>query len=143
MNIAPKSDLIFVFGSNIAGRHGAGAALFAEQHRGAKYGQGMGLAGQSWALPTKDEYINTLPIIEVFHHVNIFKSFAKRNRDSLKFQITRVGCGLAGFSDFQIAPMFEHAPYNCVMPVEWAIFYPNHEWWAEEAGQILVKPREK
>ena len=131
INVAKDcKGLIFVFGSNIAGRHGAGAAKFALDNKGARYGQGMGLWGMSYALPTKDEFIITLPLIEIAQHVNIFKNFALRNRDNLQFQVTRVGCGLAGYTDTQIAPLFEYAPLNCHMPPEWREYFPNHQIWS-------------
>ena len=63
---------IFVFGSNLAGRHGKGAALFARQHRGAVYGQGQGLQGCSYAIPTKDARLNTLPLHEIEGYVHHF-----------------------------------------------------------------------
>lgn len=121
--------MIFVFGSNIAGHHGAGAAKAALELHHAKYGQGMGLQGSSYGIPTKNEHIETLPLIEIQWHVNIFKAFAARNRDSYKFQVTRIGCGLAGYTDWQIAPMFEGAPRNCHMPPEWQKYFPEHPLW--------------
>ena len=123
------NDLIFVFGSNIAGRHGAGAAAFALDFKGARIGQGMGHWGLSYAIPTKDEYICTLPLHEVMQHVNIFKNYALRNRDAFNFQITRIGCGLAGYTDSQIVPLFEDLPHNCFVPPEWKEYFPKHPFW--------------
>lgn len=108
---------IFVFGSNLAGRHGKGAALFARQHHGAVYGQGEGLQGGSYAIPTKGLRIETLPLAEIKSHVERFLSFA-RDRQDLSFQVTAIGCGLAGYTPAQIAPMFEDAPANCRLPAE-------------------------
>ena len=110
--------MIFVFGSNLAGRHGAGAALFARQKHGAIYGQGIGLQGNSYALPTKNMYIRTLPLQEIKKHVDVFIQFAKDNYEMV-FQVTRIGCGLAGYSETQIAPMFKDAPMNCILPDGW------------------------
>ena len=110
--------MIFVFGSNLAGRHGAGAALFARQKHGAIYGQGTGLQGNSYALPTKDMYIRTLPLQDIKKHVDVFIQFAKDNYEMV-FQVTRIGCGLAGYSETQIAPMFKDAPMNCILPDGW------------------------
>lgn len=109
---------IFVFGSNLAGRHGKGAALTAFRNHGAIYGQGVGLQGDSYAIPTKDEQINTLPLNKIQRYVDQFIRFAKLNPD-MKFEVTRVGCGLAGYEDSDIAPMFNDAPHNCILPVGW------------------------
>lgn len=109
---------IFVFGSNLAGRHGKGAALFARQHHGAIYGQGVGLQGQSYAIPTKDSYLRTLPLYEIDGYVNQFINFAYEHPE-LTFLVTRIGCGLAGYKDNQIAPLFRNAPNNCILPKEW------------------------
>jgi hypothetical protein len=109
---------IFVFGSNLAGRHGKGAALCAVREYGAVYGQGNGLWGQSYAIPTKDVYIRTLPLDTIQYYVGTFIEVAKRRTD-LEFMVTRIGCGLAGYSDDQIAPMFKNAPANCQLPTGW------------------------
>ena len=111
---------IFVFGSNLAGIHGAGAARFAVINHGARYRQGIGLQGNSYAIPTKDHHINTLPLDEIQKHVDVFIQFAKEN-PQLTFEVTRIGCGLAGYTDFQIAPMFEFASANCQLPDGWRI----------------------
>jgi hypothetical protein len=109
---------IFVFGSNKAGRHGAGAARFAKEHCGAKYGVGKGIWGNSFAIPTKDAYLNILPLTEIQENVHYFISFAVAN-PNFTFYITAIGTGLAGYSHLQIAPMFQYAPANCIMPEEW------------------------
>ncbi len=111
---------IFVFGSNMAGRHGKGAALFAFQKRGALYGQGYGLQGNSFAIPTKDERIRTLPLPYIRIWVDLFIEFA-REHPELEFEVTRIGCGLAGYTDKDIAPMFRNAPINCELPEGWRI----------------------
>lgn len=99
---------IFVFGSNIAGRHGAGAARFAQVKFGAKYGFGDGLYGKSYAIPTKDENIETLSIERIKVYVDKFIEFAKAN-NYLTFLVTEIGCGLAGLTPKQIAPLFNEA----------------------------------
>lgn len=115
---------IFVFGSNLAGRHGAGAALFARKHRGAKYGQGIGRQGQSYAIPTKDGDLGTLPLEEIAKHVADFITYARAN-PKFEFEVTAIGTGLAGYSHTEIAPMFAGAPDNCKLPPEWvAILRP-------------------
>lgn len=110
---------VFVFGSNLAGRHGAGAARAARLWYGAHPGQGEGLAGGSYALPTKDASLVSLPLAQVAVHVERFLSFARAHPD-LEFLVTRVGCGLAGYADRDIAPLFSMAPANCLLPALWA-----------------------
>lgn len=111
---------IFVFGSNLAGRHGKGAALAARHWHGAKYGQGSGLQGNSYAIPTKDENIRTLPLEVIERHVHEFIQFAY-SQPQWVFTVTRIGCGLAGYHPTQIAPMFKLAPANCVLDEEWVM----------------------
>lgn len=114
--------MIFVFGSNTSGRHGKGAALFAFQNRGAIYGQGAGRQGHSYAIPTRAlltrTYLTTLPLVKIAAHVQDFLKYAHEN-PALRFEVTRIGCGLAGYTDREMAPLFKGAPSNCVMPREW------------------------
>ncbi len=110
--------MIFVFGSNQAGRHGKGAALTAVKEHGAIYGQGEGRQGDSYALPTKDWDLKPLSLLSIDLSVTHFLEYARANPD-LDFQVTRVGCGLAGYQDCDIAPMFKDAPSNCHLPVGW------------------------
>jgi len=109
---------IFVFGSNLAGRHGKGATLTALLKHGAFYGQGHGRQGNSYAIPTKDIRIQTLPLPAIHLYVGIFIDYAKKHPE-LTFNVTRIGCGLAGYTDGDIAPMFEDAPDNCILPYGW------------------------
>jgi hypothetical protein len=109
---------IFVFGSNLAGRHGAGSALHAKRHHGAIQGQGVGFQGSSYAIPTKDSKLVTLPLDQIEPHVKAFISFATEHPE-LKFNIVRIGCGLAGYTDKEMAPMFKDCPSNCILPKEW------------------------
>lgn len=108
---------IFVFGSNLAGRHGAGAALFARKHHGAKYGFGVGLQGNSYAIPTKDENLRPLPLDRIRHYVAEFVAFAVAMPHK-RFKLTAIDCGLAGYTPADIAPMFRNAPPNVEMPPE-------------------------
>ena len=96
-------DEFFVFGSNLAGHHGGGAANTALKKFGAIYGQGVGLQGQCYAIPTMQGDTGT-----IIPYVNDFIDFAKNNKDKFFF-VTRIGCGIAGFNDMQIAPLFERA----------------------------------
>jgi hypothetical protein len=108
---------IFVFGSNLAGRHGKGAALHAKKHFGAVYGQAEGLQGNSYAIPTKDERLRSLPLENVRRHAAIFLAFAHQN-PSMVFRMTAIGCGLAGYKPEQIAPFFDEASANVILPAE-------------------------
>jgi len=109
---------VFVFGSNLAGIHGAGSARAALEEHGAVYGQGVGMAGNSYAIPTKDENIRTMRLEQIEPYVSDFVKFAKANPD-MQFNIVAIGCGLAGFTPKQIAPMFEGAPDNCMFIGAW------------------------
>lgn len=109
---------IFVFGSNLAGRHGAGAARFALEEHGAIYGQGIGLQGQSYGIPTKDEWLRTRGLVEIERSVIDFIAFAE-SRPDLTFYVTPIGCGLAGYKRAQIRPMFAHMPSNCRFAETW------------------------
>ncbi len=109
------TDDIFVFGSNLAGRHGKGAALTALQKFGARMGQGEGLQGHSYALPTKEEPHIGMKLADIQRHVEIFLQFARDN-PGLTFHLTPVGCGLAGYDPLQIAPMFVDHPSNVILP---------------------------
>ena len=109
---------VFLFGSNAAGRHGKGAALAAFREHGAIMGQGRGLQGNSYAIPTKDYNIKTRPLADIYVDVREFIKFAEANPD-MWFFVTRIGCGLAGYQDHQIAPMFKGAPDNCVFQGDW------------------------
>lgn len=108
----PVPLAVFVFGSNLAGRHGKGAALEARQRWGAEYGVGRGRTGNAYAIPTKDHELRPLPLESIRTYVREFVAYA-REHPALRFYVTRVGCGLAGYSEAQIRPMFEGAPENC------------------------------
>jgi hypothetical protein len=108
---------IFVFGSNRAGRHGKGDALTARLHHGAIYGQGEGLQGRSYGLPTKNEYIQSLSLADVEKSVARFLEFARAHPE-LNFKVAAVGCRNAGFKPAQIAPLFKDAPSNCYLHPE-------------------------
>lgn len=103
---------IFVFGSNLAGIHGAGAAEYAYRELGAQWGIGEGLTGQCYAIPTKDAGIQTLPLWFIAERVGVFLSVA-REHSNLTFKVTPIGTGLAGYTREEIAPMFKGAPENC------------------------------
>ena len=112
---------IFVFGSNLAGMHGGGAAYTACRHFGAIMGQGVGLQGQSYGIPTMQGGPETIR-----PYVDEFIQFAKDHPD-LTFLVTRIGCGIAGFRDSDIAPLFAeaHDVPNIVLPEGWGEFYSH------------------
>ncbi|WP_439653837.1 A1S_2505 family phage non-structural protein [Rhodanobacter sp. FW106-PBR-LB-1-21] len=112
------ADPVLVFGSNRAGRHGRGAAAFAARWRGARMGQGSGPAGQSYAIPTKDEALHVLPVKAIAAEVAAFLAYA-REHASLRFDVSAIGCGLAGYPDETIAPLFADSPSNCRLPYKW------------------------
>lgn len=114
--------MIFVFGSNLAGRHGKGAALHARKHHSAEYGVGVGRTGDSYAIPTKDERLKTLPIEMIDRYVIDFIIYAKLHPE-LKFEVTRIGCGLAGYKQYEIAPLFKGSPDNCILPEGWRDYF--------------------
>lgn len=108
---------IFVFGSNLAGRHGAGSARHAYLHHGAVMGKGIGMHGNSYAIPTKNEKLAILPLSAIMLHVRDFISFA-REHPPWRFDVVAIGCGLAGYTPGDIAPMFHDAPPNVNLPPE-------------------------
>jgi hypothetical protein len=114
----PHSE-IFVFGSNLAGIHGAGSAQHALEKHGAIWGQGIGRQGSSYAIPTKGLSVyTTLPLYQIKVFVCEFLEYAAQHPE-LIFKVVKIGCGLAGYSDGQIAPMFRDASPNCLLPEGW------------------------
>lgn len=136
------SKMIFVFGSNTGGIHRAGAARFALEHRGAKMGVGHGRQGQSFAIPTKGVHRQKLPrghsrvhvgdtldLVTIQRYVRDFLMYA-RDLPEAEFQVTCVGCGLAGLRHEDVAPMFENATANCFFDHLWAPWLSlNHKFW--------------
>lgn len=110
--------VVFVFGSNLAGRHGKGAALEARNNYGAVYGIGRGRTGNSYALPTKDEKLDPLILGKIEENVTEFLDYA-RDHPNVVFKVTKVGCGLAGYKESDIKPFFSGAPLNCDLPEGW------------------------
>lgn len=115
---APEG-FIFVFGSNLSGFHGAGAAKAALDYYGAKIGPAgaEGLYGQSYAIPTKDQYLQTRSFPDIAESIAHFVHFTQQRPD-LKFWVTQVGCGLAGLRASEVAPHFFEA-VNCNYPDPW------------------------
>lgn len=114
-------DEIFVFGSNLAGSHGGGAALLAHQKFGAVWGVGAGLSGQTYGIPTMHGGLE-----KIKPYVDQFLLFAKMHPE-LKFLVTEIGCGIAGFAVEEIAPLFEPAITlkNVYLPQRFLDLYEN------------------
>lgn len=128
---------IFVFGSNEGGRHGKGAALTAKEKYGAIYGQGEGLQGDSYAIPTKDRGLRPLPLARIRERVRSFLYFALDN-PSMTFMVTPIGCGLAGYNANQIAPMFAQYPAENPCAVTGKCSLPNVKL-PEEFKKVLIE----
>ena len=115
----PENGEIFVFGSNLSGIHGAGAARVAAERFYAERGVGFGFTGNSYAIPTKDYLIETMPLEQIKPFIQQFVHLTQNQRDK-KFFVTRIGCGLAGYTDAEIAPLFRGcSPLNTSMPFPW------------------------
>ncbi|MCE2616745.1 MAG: A1S_2505 family phage non-structural protein [Phocaeicola sp.] len=117
-----KDNEIFVFGSNLNGSHGGGAALLAYRRFGAIWGQGVGLQGQSYGIPTMHGGIDVIK-----PYVNQFITFAVQHKE-LFFLVTRIGCGIAGFTVEEIAPLFKDAinVENIALPQDfWNVLEKN------------------
>ena len=116
-----KENEVFVFGSNLAGAHGGGAARVAFHAFGAEWGKGVGLQGQSYAIPTMQGGVDTIQ-----PYVDEFIQFAKEHEQQI-FLVTRIGCGIAGFRDEEIAPLFKKAENiaNIILPKEFVEIIQN------------------
>lgn len=106
--------IVFVFGSNLAGRHGKGAALEAVKNWGAQYGVGRGRTGNAYALPTKDERLKTLPLSEIQQEWIAFWKYAARDEEGTQFLLTPFGTGLAGYSIGEIRSIMTGQPLQNV-----------------------------
>ncbi len=120
--------ITFVFGSNLAGLHNGGAALHAKKFYGAIQGNGEGSQGvsglgSSYAIATKNTFIKPLTLRGIEKRVDEFKEYAESEYvkwgEINQFLITQIGCGRAGFTPAQIAPMFKGCPANCFLPAPW------------------------
>lgn len=110
--------VVWVFGSNLAGSHGGGAARVASDRFCAVHGVGRGRTGRAYALPTNDKYGDRLDLEQIHANVDTFLAYARHCPDE-HFWVTRVGCGIAGNRDQDIAPLFANAPANCSLPDTW------------------------
>ncbi|MBQ1219068.1 MAG: hypothetical protein IIX76_03795 [Bacteroidales bacterium] len=109
---------IFVFGSNLRGLHGGGAARVAYERFGAIWGQGVGMQGQSYGIPTMHGGVDAIK-----PYVDEFIEFAQ-NHTEYTFLVTKIGCGIAGFKEEEIAPLFADALYvdNIVLPESFVMY---------------------
>lgn len=113
------SKTIFTFGSNEGGLHGAGAAKIAYEKYGARWGKSYGHYGDSFAIPTKNELVETIQNLNrIRGYVNGFIAYALGHRKMI-FQVTRIGCGLAGLDEQTMANMFIGSPKNCHFDEKW------------------------
>ena len=112
---------IFVFGSNLKGIHGKGAAKYAVERYGAIRGVGVGPQGNAYAIPTKEHPYKSLDLHQIAKHIIDFKAYASKHPEH-RFKLTAIGCGNAGYKPKQIAPMFHGAPSNIDMPEEFLEF---------------------
>ena len=133
-----KSNEIFVFGSNLAGAHGGGAALLAYRKFGAIWGQGIGLQGQSYGIPTMQGGVETIR-----PYVHEFYDFAVRHRE-YKFLVTRIGCGIAGFTPKEIAPLFTSAIElnNVVLPKDFVEIIQERNSWIDGFDSLADRSSE-
>lgn len=116
---SPASGQVFVFGSNLSGLHGGGAARAAHRFYDAKWGVAEGITGRCYAIPTvKHHLAGSLSLDEIRAAIERFLHHAATHPES-QFFVTRIGCGLAGHHDQDIAPMFADAPMNCSLPLPW------------------------
>lgn len=108
-----NQNQIFVFGSNLAGRHGKGAALYARQHFHAQYGIGIGPTGQCYAIPTKDQHLKVLSLNIIRQYIIQFVEYAEQHPE-LEFLLTPIGTGLAGYSIQQLESILPTLPKNVI-----------------------------
>ena len=113
-----KENKIFVFGSNLAGYHAAGAAFQAKKKFGAVEGIGEGITGRCYALPTLDKNLGKFSDEDFYKHVLKFRKCAEA-RPGLEFLLTKIGCGIAGYSEEYVKEKFKKVPKNVVKPKDW------------------------
>jgi len=122
--------MIFVFGSNEKGIHGGGAARAAREKHGAVLQQGFGPQGNSFGIPTcakpTGEPNHEIALDKIKYYVDCFIVYANQHPE-LEFQVTQVGCGLAGWTPEQIAPLFCASPANCLFDTAWEPFLGDHD----------------
>ena len=129
----PEKKLVFTFGANERGIHGGGAARIAREKYGAILHQGFGPQGNSFAIPTCSKPTGEagfeIPFERMKYYVDCFLLYAKRHPE-LEFQVTMIGCGLAGWTKEEMAPLFLNAPDNCKFDTAWQpILGDDRKYW--------------
>ncbi len=119
--VIPSGDVVWVFGSDLTGKHSRGDAKIAANHFGAVNGVFSGETGNAYAIPTRNDKRQALPISDIAWEVKAFLSFAARH-PGRSFVVTRVGNGMAGLDDRRIAPLFKGASTNCLFSEAWRAF---------------------
>ena len=114
----PEGPAVSVFGSNLFGAHHGGAAKVAMEKFGAQEGISRGVTGSAYAIPTADRSGDPISLQLIAHTVAKFIEYAGAN-PAVQFFVTRIGCGIVGYKDMEIAPMFKSAPANCNLPEQW------------------------
>jgi len=112
---------IFVFGSNLAGKHNGGGARVAVEKFGAVYGQAVGIQGQSYAIPTLGFDFEKISLTEIRYYVDLFFNYAY-NHPQFEFLVTKIGCGIAGYDISEIAPLLLNPFKNIILPEEFIDF---------------------
>lgn len=128
--------IVFVFGSNLKGNHGAGAAKYAADYKGAVEGIGEGRQGMAYAIPTKDRRIQKMRLEDIKPGIDRFLRYAKDHPKEY-FLVTRIGCGYAGHTDAEMAPLFDPCPTNCILPVQWAAYLEGNHPLLHDEGKLL------
>ncbi len=122
-----REHFVFVFGSNLAGIHGAGAAKHAYTWFGAQWGDGEGMTGRCYAIPTKDHNLQQRSLARIGQSVELFLGYARVSRHR-QYLVTKIGCGLAGYTPAEIAPLFYVAgepTENVWLPADFIAFAPK------------------
>lgn len=147
MNVTPtmisslKPGEIFVFGSNLEGLHAGGAAKFALNF-GAEWGNGVGIQGQTYAIPTLSHPGGTqehmLPVSTIGKFVRQFIEYAKTHPEN-HFYVTPIGCGIAGFTPVQIAPLFKGALNleNVSLPADFIKVLNTNQYSIKGLGKLI------
>jgi len=115
---------IFVFGSNLAGKHNGGGAKIAMEKFGAIYGQAVGIQGQSYAIPTLGYDFEKIHLTEINFYIDMFFQFVY-NHPQYEFLVTKIGCGIAGYDVSEIAPLLLNPFKNIILPKEFTAFNLN------------------
>ena len=128
--VMDTTKMVFVFGSNLSGIHGAGAARVAHAKKNYPWGISFGLHGAAFGIPTKNRDVRTtLELDRIKYFVDEFISQADTQYTKLNFQVTAIGCGLAGLRHEDVAPMFINAPDNCYFDTLWKNYLPTKNFW--------------